>query len=143
MSVIAGMDFFTVEVLTWRGLATYVLFLIQLETRRVSLVGLTTLAQYGVRPLMLPPRSPNLNAFAERWVRSAKEECLAKLILFGAGSLRRALNEFAEHDDSERNHQGKENLLLFPRGASGDPCGGDIQCKQRLGGLLKHYTRAA
>jgi transposase InsO family protein len=103
----------------------------------------TTLTQYGVRPLMLPPRSPNLNAFAERWVRSAKEECLAKLILFSERSLRRALSEFTEHYHSERNHQGKQNLLLFPRGPSGDPSGGDIQCKRRLGGLLTYYARAA
>ena len=58
-------------------------------------------------------------------------------------SLRRALSEFTEHYHSERNHQGRENLLLFPRGPSGHPSGGDIQCKQRLGGLLKYYTRAA
>src|SRR5258708_1738239 len=81
---------------------------------------------------MLPPRSPNLNTFAERWVRSAKEECLAKLILFGEGSLRRALNELTEHYHSERNHQGKANQLLFPRGPSGDPSR-NINCKQRLG----------
>jgi hypothetical protein len=63
------------------------------------------------------------------------------LILFGEGSLRRALNEFTEHYHSERNHQGKKNLLLFPRRPSGDPYGGDIQCKQRLGGILKYYAR--
>ena len=65
--------------------------------------------------LRLPPRSPNLNAFAERWVRSVKEECLSKLILFGEGSLRTALTQFQEHYLSERNHQGKGNVLLFPR----------------------------
>ena len=51
----------------------------------------------GVEPLRLPPRSPNLNAFAERWVRSVKEECLSRLILFGEASLRRALNEYVAH----------------------------------------------
>jgi putative transposase len=56
----------------------------------------------------------NLNAFAERWVRSAKQECLSKLILFGESSLRRALTEFLEHYHTERNHQGKGNVLLFP-----------------------------
>ncbi len=45
----------------------------------------------GVEPLRLPPRSPNLNAYAERWVKSVKDECLSKLILFGEASLRRAL----------------------------------------------------
>jgi putative transposase len=68
----------------------------------------------GIEPLALPPRSPNLNAFAERWVRSIRQECLSKLILFGEPSLRRALSEFIDHYHFERNHQGKDNLLLFP-----------------------------
>jgi transposase InsO family protein len=59
----------------------------------------------------LPPRSPNLNAYAERWVRSVKEECLAKLILLGEGSLRRALRHYEAHYHEERNHQGKDNVL--------------------------------
>ena len=158
MAVLAGADFFTVEVLTWRGLVTYyVLFFLHLETRRVSLAGITrhpteewmtqmgrnatdeasgylrqhryvlhdrdtkfcaefreTLAAGGVKCLRLPARSPNLNAFAERWVRSVKEECLSKLILFGEASLKRALTQFQEHYLAERNHQGKGNILLFP-----------------------------
>ena len=73
-----------------------------------------TLRSGGVQPLMLPPQSPNLNAFAERWVRSVKDECLGKLILFGEHSLQRAVAEFIEHYHHERNHQGKNNLLLFP-----------------------------
>ena len=71
-------------------------------------------ASQGIRCLKLPPRSPNLNAFAERWVRSVKEECLSKLILFGERSLHRAVTEFVAHFHSERNHQGKGNALLFP-----------------------------
>ena len=54
------------------------------------------------------------NAYAERWVRSVKEECLSNLILFGERSLRRALSEFIDHFHCERNHQGKGNVLLFP-----------------------------
>ena len=61
---------------------------------------------------------PNLNAFAERWVRSIKHECLSKLVLFGEASLRRAVTEFLRHYHFERNHQGKENMLLFPAPAS-------------------------
>lgn len=61
-----------------------------------------TLASGGIKPIQLPARSPNLNAHAERWVRSVKEECLGKLILFGGGSLRRALTEFADYFHSER-----------------------------------------
>ncbi len=73
------------------------------------------IASGRVEPLALPARSPNLNAYAERWVRSVKEECLSKVILFGERSLRRALNEYVEHYHAERNHQGKGNVLLFPR----------------------------
>jgi hypothetical protein len=56
------------------------------------------------------------NAFAERWIRSAKQECLSKLILFGENSLRRALTEYVAHFHFERNHQGKGNVLLFSQG---------------------------
>ena len=70
--------------------------------------------------MTLPPHSPNLNAYAERWVRSVKEECLSKLILFGEGSLRHSLCEFVQHFHQERNHQGKENVILFPEPAEGN-----------------------
>jgi putative transposase len=73
------------------------------------------MASGGVEPLVLPARSPNLNAYAERWVRSVKEECLSKVILFGERSLRRALSNYVDHFHGERNHQGKGNVLLFPR----------------------------
>jgi homeodomain-containing protein/integrase-like protein len=188
MAVLAGIDFFTVEVLSWRGLVTYhVLFLIHLESRRVSLAGITrhpdeawmqqmarnatdeswgylehrryalhdrdtkfcasfraTLASGGIRPIQLPARSPNLNAFAERWVRSVKQECLSKLILFGEASLRRAIGEFVEHFHTERNHQGKGNLLLFPTKNKIDSRRPrSVYCRERLGGLLKYYGRTA
>ena len=187
MAVLAGIDFFTAEVLTWRGLTTYyVLFVIQLETRRVTIAGVTPhpneewmeqtarnltdadsgallhqrfllhdrdtkfcagfhsiLRTAGVEPVRLPASSPNLNAFAERWVRSVKYECLSKLILFGEGSLRRTLNEYTAHYHSERNHQGKANVLLFPKpGAHGSERDG-VECRIRLGGLLRYYARAA
>jgi hypothetical protein len=76
------------------------------------------LASKCVQSLRLPPRSPNLNAFAERWVRSVKYECLAKLILFGERSLQRALAEFIAHYHPDSNHQGKGNNLLFPAPAA-------------------------
>jgi putative transposase len=89
-------------------------------------------------------RSPNLNAFAERWVRSVKDECLSKLILFGERPLSRALAEFSAHYHGECNHQGKGNELLFPvpRDAPKQR-GHTIACRQRLGGLLKYYGRVA
>ena len=73
------------------------------------------IASGRIEPLVLPACSPNLNAYAERWVRSVKEECLCKVVLFGERSLRRALGEYVEHYHAERNDQGKGNVLLFPR----------------------------
>jgi hypothetical protein len=97
-----------------------------------------------VKTLQLPARSPNLNAHAERWVRSVKQECLSRLILFGESSLRRALTQYVEHYHAERNHQGKGNQLLFPP-PRGPACKsvGAVRCRHRLGGLLKYYEREA
>ncbi len=143
--MLAGADFFTVEVLKWRGLVTYlvtyyVLFFIHLETRRITIAGITphpdgewmeqiarsatqeswgylsgcryvlhdrdkkfcasfrsVLTAAGVKPILLPAKSPNRNAYAERWVRSVKQECLSKLILLGQGPLLRSLTEYAAH----------------------------------------------
>jgi putative transposase len=97
----------------------------------------------GVKCLALPARSPNLNAFAERWVRSVKQECLRNLILFGEASLRRVLTEYIAHFHGERKHQGKGNVLLFPtttQPSRGSPVTRRVE---RLGGLLSFYTRAA
>ena len=87
-----------------------------------------------VKPVKLSARSPNLNAFAERWVRSVKEECLAKLILFGEASLRRALDNYMQNYHEERNHQGKSNVLLFPQKVK-PRADSSIECSERLGGL--------
>src|SRR5262249_28432043 len=146
LAVLAATDFFTVEVLTLRGLKTYyVLFFIHLESRKVYVAGITrhpdqewmeqmarnvtmedagfliqkryllhdrdskycasfreVIEAGGVKPLALPPRSPNLNAYAERWIRSVREECLTKLILLGEGSLRLALKHYETHYHEER-----------------------------------------
>jgi transposase InsO family protein len=187
-AVLVGTDFFTVEVLTLKGLMTYyVLFFIHLESRRIYLAGMTpypdeewmkqmarnvTLEGWGfltnqryllhdrdnkfcpsfrqliesgdVQAIPLPARSPNLNAYAERWVRSVKEECLSKLILFGEHSLKRALQQYEVHYHEERNHQGRQNQLLFPK-QTGRPNrnNGAVMRKERLGGLLKYYRRQA
>ena len=188
MSVLAGTDFFSVEVLTLRGLVTYyVLFFIRLESRRVEVAGITqhpneawmkqiarnvTMDEWGfldgcrylihdrdtkftdsfraivktsqVDPLKLPARSPNLNAYAERWVKSVKDECLSKLILFGEKSLRRALCEYLIHFHTERNHQGEDNVVLFPVARkAGNRAERSVSCKERLGGTLKYYHRDA
>src|SRR2546428_244377 len=97
----------------------------------------------GVTRVPLPPRSPNLNAYAERWVRSVKEECLSRLIFFGEASLRHALTQNVAHVHHERNHQGKDNVLLFPTVSQDVERASPIQCRERLGGLLKYYVREA
>jgi putative transposase len=185
-AVLAATDFFTVEVLTLRGLMTYyVLFFIHLESRKICVAGVTrhpdqewmeqmarnvtmedsgflihkryllhdrdskycasfreVIEAGGVKPLALPPRSPNLNAYAERWVRSVKEECLAKLILLSESALRHALRHYEAHYHEERNHQGQDNRLLFPLPT---PAVHEdkVRCRERLGGLLKYYERQA
>src|ERR1022692_1388964 len=98
----------------------------------------------GIDNVRLSARSPNLNAVAERRVRTVKSEGLSKLILLGESSLRRALAEFVAHYHAECNHQRKDNKLLFPAPDQriGSP-EGPIRCKERLGGLLKHYYRKA
>ena len=99
------------------------------------------LTSVGVDCVKLPPRSPNLNAHAERFVRSIKESCLDRLILFGEQSLRRAIREFVTHYHHERNHQGLGNRLivsdLVPKTS------GTIRRRERLGGMLNYYYRAA
>jgi transposase InsO family protein len=97
----------------------------------------------GVTRVPLPPRSPNLNAYAERWVRSVKEECLAQLILFGERSLCHVLKEYVAHYHQERPHQGKGNVVLMPSPDQATVRQGPIRCRERLGGLLKYYHCAA
>jgi Integrase core domain len=88
----------------------------------------------NVNPLRLPARSPNLNSYAERWVRSVKEECLSKLILFGESSLRRALQQYIVHYHEERNHQGKDNRILFSFSAGGKEEHGSSAVSRTTGG---------
>ena len=68
----------------------------------------------GVKPLLLPARSPDLNAYIERFMRSIKSECLWQMIFFGEKSLRRAIGSYLEHYHAERNHQGLENKIIEP-----------------------------
>jgi transposase InsO family protein len=104
-----------------------------------------TIAAAGVTRVRLPPRSPNLNAYAERWVRLVKEEALSQLILFGERSLRHALAEYVTHFHQERPHQGRDNVVLVPASAQAQVTkrGSPIRCRERLGGLLKYYDREA
>jgi putative transposase len=96
----------------------------------------------GVTRVPLPPRSPNLTAYAERWVRSVKDEALSRLILFGERSLWHTLQQYENHYHLERPHQGRGNVILMPAAHSAKR-DGPIRCRQRLGGLLKYYDRDA
>ena len=180
------MDFTTVEVWSVRGLVTYyLLFVMDLKTRRVEFAGLTTnpdglwmtqiarnltdaedgflrgkcyvlmdrdtkfcrefrdiLESSGTQSVRLPPRSPNLNAWIERFFRSLKSEFLDRMIFYGEKSLCRAVREYVAHYHAERNHQGLGNALIDP----GDTVGavaGKIRSEQRLGGMLRYYYREA
>ena len=178
---IAGADFFTTEVWTWRGLVTYyTVFVIDLASRRVHIVGSTPhpdevfmcqvgrtltaadegvlgghrvlicdrdakwsapvrarLREAGIRVVHTPYQAPNANAYAERFVRSIRYECLNWMIPFGEGHFRRTMAEFVEHYHRERNHQGLGNELI--EGAPAAECAGRIRRRQRLGGLLNYY----
>jgi transposase InsO family protein len=100
------------------------------------------LATADVGLLRLPAHSPNLNAYAERFVRSIRQECLRHIIPLGERHLRHAIDEFVVHYHSERNHQGLANVIPFP---SRDPSGATVRIRrhERLGGLLKFYERKA
>ena len=167
--LIVAADFFTIEVWTRQGLQRFVvLFFIELWMSQIArnltaadegiLNGkrylihdrdtlftaefLDMLASAGVKSVKLPPRSPNLNAYAERFVRTIKESCLERMIFFGERSLRKAVHEFMVHYHSERNHQGLGNRLVLPeQGQLGNT--GAIRRRQRLGGMLNYYHRAA
>ena len=184
--VLAAIDFTTVEVWTKNGLVTfYVLFVMELATRRVHFAGATAspddrwmkqvarnltaadqgflvgkryilmdrdtkfseafrriVQETGVKPVRLPPRSPNLNSHLERFWRSLREECVDRMIFFGETTLRQAVNEFVTHFLCERNHQGLENQLIEPGREVGERSG-EVQCRERLGGILRYYYRQA
>jgi transposase InsO family protein len=184
--VMAATDFFTIEVWTSRGLVTYyILFVIQLATRKIVIAGATpnpnnafmmqiarnltdefdgflrhhsylimdrdakftkgfrdAIKREGIEPIRCPPRAPKCNAYAERFVRSIKEECLERMILLGEQSLRRALREYSIHYLSERNHQGVDNQLLAPSNVVPFSAG-PIHRRERLGGMLSFYYREA
>jgi putative transposase len=182
--VIAAADFFTTEVWTIRGLVThYTLFVIDIATRRVHIVGTTVnptsswmaqmarnltdnvdgflkgrrylivdrdalftdrfkaiLKNGGTKIVRTSIQAPNRNAFADRFMRSIKSECLDRMIFVGGASLDRAIREFTVHYLTERPHQGLENAMI-----AGGPSlsEGRVEVRDRLGGLLKYYYREA
>ena len=186
--MLSAIDFTCVEVWTKRGLVTfYLLFVIELKTRRVHFAGCTVnphdgfmkqiareltnphdgflshgqylimdrdtkfsesfrsfLDREDITPVRLPPRSPNLNAHLERFMRSIKDECFSRMIFFGEKSLRNAVNQYLEHYHLERNHQGLGNQIIEPQESTTEAeMTLPIQRRERLGGMLNHYHRAA
>jgi putative transposase len=184
-------DFFTTTVWTWRGrIEYYVLFFINVGTRRVHVVGMTPnpngawmaerahelstffdrqgehrpthiirdrdgkftrefcsiLESTGIAFRTTPRRSPNMNPFAETWVRAVKHECLNHFMVCGERHLKYLIDQYLIHFHEERPHQGLGNR---PPNASDAPSEilrfdpNEVKCRERLGGLLKHYERAA
>lgn len=117
-------------------------FLILDRDKKFSDAFRSLLESAGVRVIFCAPRAPNCNAFAERFVRSIKRECLDRMIFVGAGSLRHALGEYAEHYNRERPHQGIGNRIIDPEPvySSREVA---VERRARLGGLLNFYRRVA
>ena len=96
----------------------------------------------GVRIVRLPKESPNLYAFAERWVRSVRTEALRRVVPLGEWHLRRVLSAYLLHYHRERPHQGLGGALIDPDETAGRAAG-RIRCRERLGGYLRYYYREA
>ena len=99
------------------------------------------LSHAGATPVRLPRRSPNLNAFIERFIRSLKEQCLDRVIPFGEAHLRELIREYMLHYHIERPHRGMDGRLIQP--ADDHAADGPLVRRERLGGLLKSYHRLA
>jgi putative transposase len=124
------------------GSLAYKRFLILDRDSKFSLAFRTLVKNSGVEVVRLPYRSPNLNAYAERFVRSIKDECLNRMIFFGERSLRRATREYAAHYHRERNHQGIDNRLI-EQDDRAESASNVVRCRHRLGGMFRFYYRAA
>ena len=118
------------------------------QRRRLAVLGhrlgravLEFLEGERVQIIRTPFRAPNCNAYAERFVRSIKEECLNRVVLLGERHLRRTIAEFVAHYHAERNHQGIGNELIQPLARA--DCHGPLRRRQRIGGMLNYYYRAA
>lgn len=99
------------------------------------------LPSVGKEPVKLPARSPDLNAYAERWILSCESECTRRILVIGEEGVWRAVQDI-EHHHFERPHQGLGNTVpVVP--AEEVPETGRIECRERMGGLLKSYHRVA
>ncbi|MFT7621697.1 MAG: putative transposase [Myxococcota bacterium] len=102
----------------------------------------TLLKDAGVEAARLPARSPNLNAYAERFVLSIKSECLERIVPLSENHLRRAIQSYVEHYHRERHHQGLEGKLIVADDTA-NQLEGRVACRERLGGTLNFYYREA
>lgn len=93
----------------------------------------------GFHVINTPVRAPNANAFSERWIRSAREECLDLLLIFNAAHLRRVVIEYVDYYNTARPHQGIDQQIPIPQAS---PSNGSIQCRNVLGGIIHNYYRA-
>ena len=100
------------------------------------------LKRAGVKAVRIPPKAPNCNPHVERFMLSLKRECLDKMVLFGQEALNRATREYLDHYHRERNHQGLEGKIIAPGRELGRVVG-RIECKERLGGMMRYYYRQA
>ena len=124
------------------GFLTDMRFLIRDNDKKFSFGFDNILRDEGIDIVRTPYRAPNANAYAERFVRTIKYECLNRMVFFGLSSLRQAQREFLAHYNRERNHQGIANRIIDPEDEIGATTG-DIACRERLGGMLRYYRRAA
>jgi transposase InsO family protein len=180
---VVACDFFTVETAFLRRY--YVLFFIELQSRRVHLAGCSAhpsgrwvvqqarnlgfsgalgdvkflihdrdskfVASFdevfrseGIRVILTPPRAPQANAYAERFVRTVRTECLDWLLILRPRQLDRVLRVFVEHYNSERPHRALGRCPPAPVAARGSPViGAEVKRRDRLGGLVHEYYRVA
>jgi putative transposase len=96
----------------------------------------------GLEMIALVFRSPNLNAYVERFVQSIKQECLDKFIVFGLQHVDHLAREYVSYYHEERPHQAKGNQPLVAPSCT-PVSEGEVVCSERLGGVLKHYHRKA
>jgi len=192
-STLWACGFFTKPVLTMRGWVDYyVLFFINLETRKVHVLGATpnpdnewmkqqarnlciffgeldtppryiihdadtkftrdfreTLKSEGIKPIRIGPQAPNQNSVAERFVRSIKEECLGRFLVFGEDHLRYLIGRFMDYYHTKRSHRGLDYRTpeQIETGEEPEPTQllsrADLVCHESLGGALKWYERKA
>jgi len=130
------------NILTRRGFLNDKQYLIMDRDTKFCESFRSILQKSDVTSVILPPKSPNLNSHIERIFGSLKSECLNRMIFFGENSLRNAVREFLTHYHGERNHQGLNNKIIDP-GEEVSQIGGSIECRERLGGMLRCYHRKA